>query len=126
MPQSPTDPVRPPAPPPPAPAPIAPRPYTITAGRTVTRLSLPLEALVQTMPSLWPGTGHPEHDRILELCVRPTSVAEVSARLPVPVGVARVLLSDLSGMGLVSVTEPSGDEPSTALIERVLSGLHSI
>lgn len=121
MPQSPTDPVRPPAP-----APIAPRPYTITAGRTVTRMSLPLEALVQTMPSLWPGTGHPEHDRILALCVRPTSVAEVSALLPVPVGVARVLLSDLSGMGLVSVTEPTSDEPSTALIERVLSGLHSI
>ncbi|MFD7033398.1 DUF742 domain-containing protein [Streptomyces sp. NPDC059917] len=93
----------------------------------MTLFALPLEALVQTVPSPWPGaTGHPEHDRILALCVRPTSVAEVSALLHLPIGVARVLLSDLSGMGLVSVTEPTGDAPSTTLIERVLSGLHSI
>ncbi|MFI5672693.1 DUF742 domain-containing protein [Streptomyces sp. NPDC051704] len=102
------------------------RPYTITAGRTVIRLELPLEALVVTGHRPQAGTGQPEHDRILALCVRPVSVAEVSARLEVPLGVARVLLSDLCGTGLVSVVDPAGERPTTALMERVLSGLHRI
>lgn len=120
MPRPPVEPSRP------GPAPIAPRPYTITAGRTVIRLDLPLEALVVTGRRPPTGTGQPEHDRILALCARPTSVAEVSARLEVPLGVARILLSDLCDTGLVSVIDPAGEQPTTALMERVLSGLHSI
>ncbi|MFC5722251.1 DUF742 domain-containing protein [Streptomyces gamaensis] len=109
------------------PAPLAPRPYALTAGRTVSSLDLPLEALVRTARRLPPGAGQPEHERILRLCVQPTSVAEVSARVGVPVGVARVLIADLSRTGLLSIVEPAGDEqPSTELMERVLSGLRKI
>ncbi|MGW8953907.1 DUF742 domain-containing protein [Streptomyces sp. NPDC055709] len=118
MPRRPVD----PSPPDAGPPPLGPRPYTITAGRTVTRLNLPLEALVRTDQRLPIDAGQPEHHLILALCTRPTSVAEVSAHLGVPVGVARILVSDLSGMGLVTVIE-LGEEPTPALMERVLSGL---
>ncbi|MER5561268.1 DUF742 domain-containing protein [Streptomyces sp. NPDC002506] len=120
MPQQPTEPPRP------GPPPLAPRPYTITAGRTVTGVELPLEALVVTERRGPLGTGQPEHELILALCAEAASIAEVSAHLRVPVGVARILVADLSAVGFVSVMEPVGDRPTTALLERVLSGLHSL
>ncbi|WP_370424149.1 DUF742 domain-containing protein (plasmid) [Streptomyces sp. QH1-20] len=119
MPQQPTE------PPSPGPPPLAPRPYTITAGRTVTGLELPLEALVVT-ERRGPVGAQPEHELILSLCTEAASIAEVSAHLRVPVGVARILVADLSAVGFVSVMEPVGDQPTTALLERVLSGLHSL
>lgn len=115
------DPPRPAAPPP-----LAPRPYTITAGRTQSELALPLEALLRTTRRIASGAGQPEHDQILALCAEPTSVAEVSARLGVPVGVTRILVSDLSSMDLISVSDPGSDQPTTTLMERVLSGLHNL
>ncbi|MFK0202769.1 DUF742 domain-containing protein [Streptomyces lavendulae] len=113
-----------------APAPLAPRPYALTTGRTVARPELRLEALVLTTPGTdverAATTGHPELDRILALCSAPASVAEVSARLDVPLGATRVLLSDLWGMGRISVVALSDGHPSPELMERVLSGLHGI
>ncbi|MFE3584154.1 DUF742 domain-containing protein [Streptomyces vinaceus] len=90
------------------------------------RPELPLEAVVVTGHRPRAGTGQPEHDQILALCARPTSVAEVSARLEVPLGVDRILLSALCGTGLVSVIDPVGEQPTTALMERLLNGLHNI
>lgn len=70
-----------------------------------------------------------EHRAVAELCRQPRSVAEVAALLPVPLGVARVLLGDMAGLGLVVVhktTGADGGAPDLALMERVLSGLRRL
>jgi hypothetical protein len=56
-------------------------------------------------PNVWP-----EHLAILELCVRPLSVAEISAKLRLPLVVIRVLLGDLLDEGLIAVRRPKQDD----------------
>jgi len=65
---------------------------------------------------------------IAVLCHDLLSIAEVSARLHLPLGVVRVLVGDMADEHLVMVHRPAhaGDRPDQALLERVLSGLHSI
>ena len=103
------------------------RPYVLTGGRTRGHVDFAVEALVTTVPR--PGRpGEPvEHTRIRELCRSPRSVAEVSALLRVPLGVARVLLADLLAAGAVSVhrTADAGG-PDLVLMERVLAGLRRL
>jgi hypothetical protein len=69
-----------------------------------------------------------EQARIVELCQRPKSVAEVAAHLGVPVGVARLLVAELRDVGMVTAHEPrfGGDgRPSGELLDRLLAGLRS-
>src|SRR5690625_3854132 len=108
------------------------RPYTLTAGRTHTDVSLPLEAPVQTVrpaqPNQWPA-GDPR-GRIVELCQAGPSVAEISARLDLPLGVARVLVGDLITSGYLRVrrtlTESSSRDERRELIGRTLRGLRAL
>src|SRR5512145_2395234 len=84
--------------------------YALTRGRTRSHGNdLQLETLVSTT-----GTGLTslprlrfEHARIVELCRRPVSVAEVAAQLRIPLGVARVLVSDLHADDMLTVHQPS-------------------
>ena len=66
----------------------------------------------------------------MEECRTPRSVAEVAALLRVPLGVARVLISDAADAGLITVHKTvSGNEDAEAhliLMERVLSGLRRL
>ena len=108
------------------------RPYAWTGGRTSSSYDLRLETLV----SLEEGgiavamrESTAEQRSIVEMCANnPRSVAEVSALLSVPLGVARVLLGDLISMGVVAVHEnaaaPGG--PDFTLLERVLVGLRNL
>ncbi|MGW7658166.1 DUF742 domain-containing protein, partial [Streptomyces tendae] len=61
-------------------------------------------------------------------CGRMRSVAEVSAMLKIPLGVVRVLLSDLADQGKIRVygTGRGPGQPDRALLERVLSGLRRL
>jgi Protein of unknown function (DUF742) len=109
-------------------APIV-RPYTRTGGRTRSDLDLPLEALITTGPGdIGAAQNHPDHREIAILCQDVRSVAEVAALLGVPLGVARVLIADMAGMGLVTVhnSAPPNGAPDLALLERVLSGLRRL
>lgn len=112
------------------------RPYTMTGGRTGRDLPpIALEALVTATP-----TGQRmreqlrwEASRIIDLTRRGMAVVELSARLDVPIGVVRVLVSDLAGRDAVHLTEPR-DEPVSeedglayaALLKRVLDGIKSL
>ncbi|MDT3395072.1 DUF742 domain-containing protein [Streptomyces sp. B1866] len=80
------------------------RPFIVTGGRTrPDRPHLRIETLVSALPgALAAPLGH-ESRAIVELCLHPRSVAEIAALLPVPLGVARVLVSDLSADGYVYV-----------------------
>ncbi|PSL53721.1 uncharacterized protein DUF742 [Saccharothrix carnea] len=108
------------------------RPYAWTGGRTSSSYDLRLETLVSLEEdgiaiALRESTA--EQRSIVELCANyPRSVAEVSALLSVPLGVARVLLGDLISMGVVAVHDnasaPGG--PDFTLLERVLVGLRNL
>ncbi|MFI1828033.1 DUF742 domain-containing protein [Streptomyces sp. NPDC020412] len=123
-------------PPPPSPSQGGPnplvRPYAMTGGRTRPRYQLAIEALVSTTADPMRLQGQlPEHQRICRLCFEIKSVAEISALLSIPLGVARILVADLAEAGLVAIHQPGGDEaaggqPDVTLLERVLSGLRKL
>jgi hypothetical protein len=108
------------------------RPYTLTAGRTNTSVDLPLEAPVQTLRSALFHRWPPEDMRgkIIQLCVKSPSVAEISARLDLPLGVARVLVGDLVTSGYLRVqptlTDHSTRDERRELIGRTLRGLRAL
>ena len=106
------------------------RPYTLTGGRTRSEAAdFPIETLVVTSAEgtrQIPLLSH-ESRRIAELCREPISVAEVAARIGVPLGVARVLVGDLSAEGVVDVHRPNGgDRTDLKLLERVLGGIRAL
>ncbi|WP_433652789.1 DUF742 domain-containing protein [Micromonospora zamorensis] len=112
------------------------RPYAVTRGRTRPRLDIALEALVETTvrgrTAASSNGGGREHQYIAALCDgRVQSLAEIAARMQLPLGVARVLIADMATDGLVAVHEPtilddSDDAVGTELLERVLSGLRRL
>ncbi|MFC5668470.1 DUF742 domain-containing protein, partial [Kitasatospora misakiensis] len=80
------------------------RPFAMTGGRTRPRYELALEALVSAdVDPQRLATLLPEHQRICTLCTEVKSVAEVSALLSLPLGVARILVADLAEAGLVAI-----------------------
>jgi hypothetical protein len=109
------------------------RPYAMTGGRTRPRYQLAIEALVHTTAESAQLQGQlPEHQRICRLCYEIKSVAEISALLSIPLGVARILVADLAEAGLVAIHQPGGTDssadgqPDVTLLERVLSGLRKL
>ncbi len=113
------------------------RPYAVTGGRTRPRLDIAIEALVETTPRGRSTGGRDggsqvrEQQHIVTLCDgRLQSLAEISARMQLPLGVARVLVADMAADGLVAVYEPTSidgnDAVGTELLERVLSGLRKL
>jgi hypothetical protein len=106
------------------------RPYAMTGGRTrPAHIDLEIEALVSTT-----SVGERAHNlgvekrAIAALCRDILSIAEVSARLDLPLGVTRVLVGDMADEGMVLIHRPAqtGDRPDLALLSRVLDGLRSI
>ena len=106
------------------------RPYTLTHGRTSSRRPLLLETLISVRsydPAVERGLIA-ESRQIYSLCLNPRSIAEISADLTIPLGVIRVLVSDLADDGLLRVhpTVHGTGVPDRELLERVLRGLQTI
>ena len=106
------------------------RPYYMTGGRTrPAHDDLELETLVSTtaLGATSPKVGGVERRAIVSLCRDLLSIAEVSARLDLPLGVARVLIGDMAEEGFVILHRPTtvGDRPDLALLQRVLYGLQT-
>lgn len=113
------------------------RPYAVTRGRTRPRLEIAIEALVETtVRGRQAGNGAgggqgQEQQYIATLCDgRLQSLAEIAARMQLPLGVARVIIADMAADGMVAVYEPTSlddnDAVGTELLERVLSGLRRL
>ncbi len=113
------------------------RPYAVTRGRTRPKLAIALEALVETTGRgrtavARDQTAHGrEQHYIASLCDgRLQSLAEIAARMKLPLGVARVLIADMAADGFVAIYEPTSfddnDSVGTELLERVLSGLRRL
>jgi len=105
------------------------RPYAHTGGRTRSSHGLALEALISAGQGMASDSSSPQRRMIMELCVRPRSVAEVAALLSVPLGVVRVLLGDLASDGAVVVHPTAGADgaaPDVEMMQRVLVGLRRL
>ncbi|GJF27833.1 hypothetical protein KNE206_05330 [Kitasatospora sp. NE20-6] len=115
------------------------RPYTITGGRTRFRQVLLVETLVSALnlPADRADRSLPELAAIHELCRgQMRSIAEISAVLRIPLGVVKVLVSDLADQGGIRVhgtpaaEVQDGTVGATAskrdLLEKVLGGLRKL
>ena len=99
------------------------RPFVMTGGRTRAVDTLRVETLVQTSANAPDAAFEP--GRIIQLCRTPHSIAEVSAKLELPLGVVRVLVGDLVAEDRLVVhhNDPVDIELSvlTRMIDRVRS-----
>ena len=106
------------------------RPYAVTGGRTQPKYQLQIEAMVAAShyEARDLSTLSPECQAILGFCRDWRSVAEISAVLRMPLGVARVLIADMAMDGLVRVHQIDHEQgrPDMNLLERVLSGLRKL
>jgi predicted transcriptional regulator len=108
------------------------RPYTLTAGRTSSHVDLSLETPISTV-IFAPAPRWPANDvraNILELATHSLSVAEIAARLSLPLGVTRVLIGDLVTEGYlrthVTLATAANVEDRRKLIGRTLRGLRAL
>ncbi|AYV29918.1 hypothetical protein EES41_24675 [Streptomyces sp. ADI95-16] len=112
------------------------RPYSLTGGRTRFTQVLHVETFVAALepkasepqPAEGKGDRMPEMPAIVEVCRRMRTIAEISALLKLPLGVVRVLVSDLADQGRIRVygTGHDAGRPERALLERVLGGLRRL
>lgn len=109
------------------------RPYALTAGRTDSGIELPLEAPIETVnttakPPRWPRND--VRGQILTWCTQSTTVAEIAARLSLPLGATRFLVDDLVTQGYLRVRATIGDsmtiDERRELLERTLRGLRAL
>ena len=114
-----------------APAGALVRPYTMTKGRTRPTEQgrrLDLITLVMATPGGGEGPRDPERRAMLDLCLRPISVAEISARLDIPLTVVKVLLGDLVAEGHVHTraATPMTKLPEKKVLQAVLDGIRRL
>jgi hypothetical protein len=106
------------------------RPYAVTGGRTKPRYQLEIEAMVAAAhyEARDLSVLSPECQAILGFCRDWRSVAEISAVLRMPLGVARILIADMAVEGLVRIhqLDHAQGRPDLNLLERVLSGLRKL
>jgi len=106
--------------------------YALTQGRTRSAGDeLQLETLVTAteVAGRHAAALHLESQAIVAMSGRPISVAEIGALLHLPIGVARVLVSDLAHAGYLRVSAAIpvdvNGRPSREILERLLDGLRA-
>ncbi|HUY44756.1 MAG TPA: DUF742 domain-containing protein [Streptosporangiaceae bacterium] len=110
------------------------RPYALTGGRTE-----PADGEVLDLIAIIVDSGSaegaddpiglsPEHRRIVGLCRRPATLADVASDTGLPLGVVRVLVADLIQQSRIRVLpqRPAGEQPSPELLREVLHGLRAL
>jgi len=108
------------------------RPYLITGGRTAAaaHVAIAMETVVVV-----PATQNVapreriafERAAVLAECRSPRSVAEVAARLHLPLVVALVLVGDLVGEGLLEASATSAHQSDdVAFLERLIDGVTAL
>jgi hypothetical protein len=114
--------------------PQGPRPFVLTSGRVAgADPVIGLETQVTACPDGGTRTGtplsrlSPELQGIVALCGEPISVAEISARLRLHLGVTKVLIDDLRAAGHLDVHAGDIEDCSDPdLMRRVIDGLRGI
>lgn len=102
------------------------RPYVITGGRTRARgADLPMETVVRTTTAGITASLDFERETITQHCAEPQSIAELASRLDLPLGVTRLLVSDLVADGMLLADE-AADSSDASLIEQLIEGIRSL
>ena len=108
------------------------RPYAVTKGRTMpasdSYIGMIDIVLAEPQPQV-PADARPnsEHRRLLKRCHQPITVVDLASDAHLPVGVVRVLLSDLAKWGAVRVVQsPRGRVTDERLLRDVLDGLQAL
>jgi hypothetical protein len=108
------------------------RPFAVARGRTRRpdeEFDLIAVVVTAEVPMPPPATLGPEDEAVLELCVRPQSVADVASALDLPLGVVRVILGDLLERGLIQVRRPAtrtDRPPDPSILKEVIDGLRAL
>lgn len=70
----------------------------------------------------------PEHRKILDLCQRPTTIADIAADTTLPAAVVRALLADLILQGTITVvrSRPAAQLPGNDVLKEILDGLRGL
>jgi len=112
------------------------RHYALTAGRTrPPGEKLDLIDVVTAVTPVTAGSAspadtrdlQPEHRRLIDLCQAPAAVADLASQIDLPLGVIRILLSDLRDRGLVRIARAPGREtPQERVLKSVLDGLRAL
>ena len=108
------------------------RPYLMTGGRTSAAAHVHVAMETVVMISDLARTARPERvaferASVLAECAQPRSVAEVAARLHLPLMVALVLVGDLVGEGLLEAsTTVARQADDVAFLERLIHGVTSL
>lgn len=105
------------------------RSFALTGGRTRVRREFELLTHVVTTERGARGRGDlpPEQRAIVTRAARPASVAEIASYVDRPVGVVRVLLSDLLAAGAIALAAPARTHRSDdRVLSAVLDGLRSL
>ncbi len=104
------------------------RPFLATAGRTRSSLSdLRIETLIEATAKLGDGLRF-EAANVAKLCREPNSVAEISAKLKIPLGTVKVIVGDLVGSNHVRTHKTiEGETPEDMqLISRLIAGVRKL
>ncbi|RCG30168.1 DUF742 domain-containing protein [Sphaerisporangium album] len=106
------------------------RPYALTRGRTPPpATSFDLLCLIvstEVEPPVGADLG-PEHHRLLRLVRRARRLVELAADTDLPLGVLRLLLTDLQTHDLITAHPPATTaHPDPALLHEVLKGLQAL
>jgi len=103
--------------------------YALTGGRTKPRHHVLVETIISVPhhDSSFSATLLPESQALYELARETISIAELSASLAIPLGVIRVLISDLAAEEKVLI-HPTGFsyQYDRIILERILDGLKKL
>jgi hypothetical protein len=104
------------------------RPYAVTRGRTrVGQADLQMITLVVAVIPVTPSLAarlDPEQLQILRLAQRPTSIAEISAQVQLPLSVVKILIGDLIEQQLVIFR--SAATPDLHVLRAVINGIRNL
>src|SRR5690606_40046087 len=103
------------------------RAYAITGGRTGADTPIEVETLIQASPRADDliGSYRWESVDLINLVRSPMAVAEIAARLQIPIGVAKVLIADLISDGALQARSRT-EKNYASLLERVLDGVRNL
>jgi hypothetical protein len=109
------------------------RPYAVTGGRTAPDgdvLDLLTVVVATGQPTAAEDAGRltPEHRRLLSLCRRHITLADLAADIALPLGVVRVLLADLTQLGAITVVRqrPPDQRTGNDVLQEILNGLRAL
>lgn len=105
--------------------------YAVSDGRTEPARKFDLMTMIAAIEGASGYHLGPDHARALAICKTPVTVAEISARLHMPITVTKVLLSDLLEAGAIVTRsmadgQPWSDPTDPKVLEAVLNGLRNL